>query len=233
MREPAIFVSVGVSGSGKTHGVKKQVFRAVAEGMSVVVIDRTREWTSVPASLSGVTALVSSVDAARARFAAGARLAIVGCTSKDLAKQVAAACAWAGEKGPGDTRREGLPRGVAIPEAHRVLPNVGGLVGGAEAIDDCVTAFRHANALLWLDTQRFAKLNRTAVEQAETIRVYACGPRDVGAVAEDFATREHAPELEAAIRKCGARKKAKQPGWYIELEQTAVLPPFELQREPA
>jgi hypothetical protein len=230
---PAVLVSVGVSGSGKTHGVKKQVFRAVLAGMQVIVIDRTREWTSVPGSLSGQTAIVSSVDAARARFLAGARLVIVTCTSKDLHKQTERACAWAAEKGPGDTRREGLPRGVAIPEAHRVAPNVGGLVGGVESIDDAVTAFRHGNVVLWLDTQRFSKLSRTAVEQSDLIRVYACGPRDVGAVGEDFATRQDAPALEAAIRECGTRKRAGEPGWYVELEQTAVSPPFELHRESA
>jgi hypothetical protein len=214
--EAGIRVAVGVSGAGKTHGVRKQIY-AAAEHMPVIVIDRMCEWSAVPARLSGRTQIVNSVFAAKGAISSGGvRLAIVQC--KDAAKEAALACEWA--------RDYPEIAGVAIPEAHRCAPNKGSL---PQPIEDAACAWRHHRVALWLDTQRFALLSRTLVEQAREIRVYASGPRDVDAVVAELG----GPELSDAIRECGDRLARGEPGWHVRLQQTSIRPPYVLEREPA
>ncbi len=228
--EPGIRLAVGVCGSGKTFGTRMQVFRAACR-IPVIVLDRTHEWVDFPRALAPRVAIVSSVDAARAAVERGSCIVVVRVDAKSIQKEVERACTWVGEKGPNGLRREGT-RGICIPEAHRVMPNVGGIVGGSHAIDDAITAWRHANAAIWLDTQRFAKVAYTAVELSEEVRVYACGRRDVSSVADEFASREDRGDLEARLRECAARMREGEPGWFVRLSHT-VEPPFELEREKA
>lgn len=53
-----------------------------------------------------------------------------------------------------------LAVGIAVPEAHLLLPKSGGDLRILEA----TTAWRHRKLALWYDTQRIALLNTTAVE---------------------------------------------------------------------
>lgn len=220
---PGLWISIGRSGSGKTYGIRQQLYRA-ARRIPIVALDLMGEWTpkpgvvvGLPRDLARVTCVVSSVEKATRYIERGARLAIVQPPSSTEVTDVAEeACAWAWR------RNASSVRGVAIPEAHRVAPQ-GKL---SPAIGAVVTAWRHGRVAAWLDTQRFALLNRTAIEQATETRIHAVGRRDREAIAKDFG----ADELNAALAECARRMRAGQPGWHVKVD-IAADGPFDLERE--
>lgn len=210
-----IHLSVGVSGAGKTYGVRQAIY-AAARTMPIIVIDRMREWTSVPADLAPYTRGVHSVREAKEALREGSstRLAIVAVTG-DLVESVEAACAWARD-------RVG-PAGVAIPEAHRSAPNGAPL---PPALEDCATAWRHHRVGLWLDTQRLPLLSRTLTEQATMIRLYAIiGDRDLSIIRSTWGR-----ELCDAVQQCAARYADGEPGWHVALGLKRA-PPYVLARD--
>jgi hypothetical protein len=205
MTDPGIRLAVGVSGAGKTYSIRADVYRAARE-CPVMVIDRMKEWTRGDAGVRSVA------DGARA-VADGARLVIV--RPQDVVQATEEACRWARDY-------SGLA-GVAVPEAHRALPNGGRL---APAVEDCVTAWRHHRVALWLDTQRLSLLNRTVTEQARELRLFAIvGDLDLRAVSE-LGGRE----LVAAVRACAQRLADGEPGWHVQLGLVRV-PPYRVVRE--
>lgn len=208
-----IVVAVGVSGAGKTHGIRQSVYAHVRAGGAVTVVDRMREWSHVPSDLADAAAIVPDVATATQAHAAGRRLAIVQ-SSTDVVVTATHACELALQS-----------RGaVAIPEAHRVIPS-GGRVPAP--IEDVLTAWRHYGVTLWADTQRIALLSRLATEQARELRIYATvGDRD-HAVLRELGGRE----LSDAAHEAARRLASGEPGWHIRLGLIRV-PPYQLHRDP-
>lgn len=203
--ESGIRLAIGVSGAGKTHGIKGEVY-AAARLHPVIVIDRMHEW-------SRGDGWARDVGTAAKMIKDGARLVIV--RPPDAVAAAEQACAWARDY-------PGLA-GVAIPEAHRVAPNASKL---AIPVEDVACAWRHHKVALWLDTQRIALLSRTLTEQAREIRLYAIvGDLDTRVVAE-LGGRD----LALLVRECAARLAAGQPGWHVRLGLVRV-PPYEMRRD--
>ena len=200
--DAGIRVAVGVSGSGKTHAVRHDVYTAAsAHGMPIVVLDRMREWSRGDAHARTMTE-------ARRHFEAGARLVLLRC--EDVAAATVEACAWARDW-PGRA-------GVAIPEAHRACPVHARL---APPVEDVVCAWRHYDVALWLDTQRFALMSRTVTEQARLVRLFATtGALDLRGIS-DLGGRE----LVQAVRLCGERLARGEQGWHVPLG-VSRLPPY-------
>jgi len=199
-----ISLSIGVSGSGKTFGIKQQVYRAVLAGQRVMVIDRMGEWRAVPKALAKTTAVYATVrDAANG----SSKLAIV--RSHDMVRDAERACQWAMRRGN---------VGVAISEAHRVMPNQSTLPKGA--IGDVLTSGRHRNIRLWVDTQRLSLLSKTATEQAANVRVYTVvGDRDKSVLKTTWGTA-----LLAAVELCAERLANGDAGWHVRLGPSRLGP---------
>lgn len=216
--EPGIRLNVGISGAGKTHKAKAEVFAAARE-IPVMVIDRMMEWDGAPLP-AGEVVWVENVDAAKRAIEEGARLAIIrplsGSKGWDVVSMSEEACAWARD-------HRGVA-GVCIPEAHRVAPNVGGKL--PESIEDVACAWRHYKVALWLDTQRISLLSRTLTEQARVLSIFAVvGDRDLSVVKEIGGQ-----ELVDRVQECAAKLAAGQPGWHVELGLVRV-PPFVIVRD--
>lgn len=209
-----ITLSVGVSGSGKTHGVRAAVFRA-ARSHPVIVIDRMAEWDKVPVDLARRTRGVVGLREAREAIRGGMRLAIVRDSRSDVAELFDRACRWA-------IKYPGLA-GVACPEVHRACPNAAPLTANAEI---AVTQWRHHKVALWLDTQRLPLLSRTVTEQATLLKLYAIvGDRDLSVVRSTWGHL-----CEAAVRECANRYARGEPGWHVALGLNRA-PPFKLARD--
>lgn len=214
--ESGLSVSVGVSGAGKTYGVKHSVCSAVPHH-PVIVIDRMREWNEIPGEIAH---LAKGVDSGNFRDAiphieSGKRLIIMRPNTAQIDKCVEDACAW--------IRDVKYLAGIAIPEAHNVAPTHGRLT---DALGDIVSTWRHCKARAWFDTQRLALLNRQITENSRELRIYAlAGDRDLATV-RSIGGRE----LESAVLECTRRLAAGDAGWHVNLGLVRV-PPFEPVRE--
>lgn len=198
--EPGIRLAVGVSGAGKTHAIRADVY-AAAKIHPVMVLDRMHEWTRGDAGARTVAEGAKAVQK-------GARLVIV--RPSDIVSAAEDACAWA--------RDYSGMAGVAIPEAHRAAPNQKPL---PTALEDVACAWRHHRVALWLDTQRLALINRTLTEQARETRLFAIvGDLDLRAVSE-----LGGKELVGAVRLCAERLARGEPGYHVRLGLVR-LPPF-------
>jgi hypothetical protein len=207
-----ITVAVGVSGAGKTFGIRQSIYDAVREGRNVVVVDRMREWSEVPSDLWPRTLGVTDVESAKAAMSATAGWLAVLRTRSDIVDVTADACQWAIENG-------GC---VALPEAHRAAPNSKPL---RPEIEDLVTAWRHYGARAWLDTQRISLLNRTVTEQASELRIYATVGDNDHKILRELGGRA----LSDAAREAAARLGRGEPGWHVRLKMNRVGP-YELVR---
>lgn len=218
---PGLRVSVGVSRSGKTFGIRKDVEAAAAAGMPVIVVDRMREWRDVPHSLSSRSAVVHSIDAGvRLIETSGVRLVILRPPENipELWSSVVSmeACEWA-------CGYRGLA-GVCFNEAHKVAPRSRGAL--PSVIDDVVSAWAHHNVAVWADSQRLAKLHGDVTENATELRLYTCvGPRE-------FATLRELGGVELAdtVKRAGVELVAGRPGYHVRLSGARV-PPYELTRD--
>lgn len=215
--DAGIRTSIGVSGAGKTYGIRSSIYRS-ARHMPIVVIDTNEEWASVPRELQRVTAGALDMDAAIAAIARGARLVIV--RPADLESAAHRAFEWAIER----PRSDGV-RGIAIPEAHLVLPNRA-ITSEPRAVQLAVLAWRHRKVALWLDTQRFAQLSVTVRDQSRITRLYAQGKSDMDKV-QEWGGRA----LADRVRECAERFRRGEPGWHVPIH-VAPIPPFEVSRDP-
>lgn len=206
--EPGLRLGIGTSGAGKTYGTKREVYAAARGGVPVIVIDQMYEWTHADGAYQTTREAVAAIQK-------GARLVLV--RADDPVEAAEQACAWA-------IADRTKTRGVALPEAHNLLPSAGTLPPSAMK---CVTAWRHFRIALWLDTQRLALLNRTCSEQARTIRVYATiGDLDLQAL-----RRIGGPALADAASEAATRMERGEPGWHVTLGLVRKAP-FTLTRGP-
>jgi hypothetical protein len=209
--DAGVRLAVGLPRHGKTHGARREVF-AFVRSHPCIVIDRTYEWrrppgSLVPAEIQGVTKRASTVAQAAARIDAGARLVVIS-TSENVEEMAEQACRWA--------RFYAGRAGVMISEAHHAWPVHKPL--GPFAMD-CVTAWRHFDVAMWVDTQRLALLNRT-FDLSQTIRVYSAPDEDA-----DRLRRIGGADLVRAVRECGLRNAPREfggrgePGWHVLLRE--------------
>lgn len=207
--DAGIRLSIGISGSGKTHGVKQDVYRAASGGMPVIVLDRMHEWDRGDAGARTPEEAATAVER-------GARLVILRPRSGELLPVAEALCSWARD------HRE--LAGVAIPEAHRVAPNAFRTL--PPALEDVALTWRHYRVALWLDTQRLPLLNRTLTEQAGTIRIYAV----TGELDRRMLRELGGRELERANVEVCSHLARGEPGWHVALGVMRA-PPYTVVRE--
>lgn len=219
--EDGVFLNVGVSGSGKTFTLTRDVFRHVRWGRRVVVLDRMREWNEIPTDLAETTVRIADPrDVDPATREAG--LVILTDVSAEKAPGVAEELAKWAIAG----RDAGERRGLAFPEAHRIAPNGAPLT---RYLDEVACAWRHFGVAMWCDTQRISKLSRTITEQAKVVRLFAIvGDRDQSVVRE-----LGGPQLSEAVLECARRYGRGEPGWHVSLGYATRIPPFKLVREKA
>lgn len=220
MIAPGLTVHAGMSGAGKTHAIRAEVWEYARAGVPVLVIDRMREWTAVPPDLHGAARGASSVESAKKCIEGGTRLVVVRPRINAGRDAAEAAFQWACE-------HEGLAA-VAIPEAHAAIPKTLPLDGSSEWTAAVLGEWRHHNVRVWADSQRFAKLNTELVELAHTLRLFAmAGPNDIRRLHEvvDYG----GDELRAQIGEAAARVGRGDRGWHVHLTLDR-RPPFDLVR---
>lgn len=240
MTAPGVRVAVGVSGAGKTYGVRRQVFEA-ARSLPVIVIDQMAEWNEAPRDIkrSGwempdKTQLPAIVEYIEREIARGNRLIVLRGGDEHLSALAAASVALkrgsASSRFNTDDRSEAIT-GIAIPEAHHIFPSGGKL---AKPLLRIATQWRHFRVALWCDTQRFALLSRTVEQQAtRELRLYAIvGDRDLSVV-RDVGGRELADAVAEAGRRLDSPEHGGlgEAGWHVRLGLTR-RPPYTLHRDP-
>lgn len=220
--DPGLRLSCGVSRSGKTHHLQRVVW-AATERIPVIVLDRKNE-VRIPEQLASITAICRSVRDAAGWAKHGKRYLIVRPGDVDASALLEEACEWAREGAATGKAHSRATRGVAMSEAHRAMPNGRPL---KPATDECVTAWAHCNCDLFFDVQRLAKLETTVSENASELRLYTVtGSTDFQRVREIGGR-----DLENAVRVCGERFDAGQPGWHVKLG-VSRRGPFVPTREP-
>ncbi len=216
--DAGVRVSIGVSGSGKSHGIADNATASAFAGMPIIIIDSVEEWNSIPEGLAREPHSVTSVADAAKLIEEGDRIAIVSPRSDSPGELVAladAAAAWA------LADRTQL-RGIVVPEAWLVLPSSGKL---PPAISRLTRAWRHYNAAAWFDAQRISMVSRNVTELARELRLYAAvGDRDL-AIIRDIGGLA----LVEAVGECTQRYADGEPGWHVTLGLRRA-PPFEISR---
>lgn len=214
-----LHVAIGVSGAGKTHGLREGIYSAARDGMPIVVLDQTHEWNEVPEDLAPFTRGTVNVAEAQRHVQAGARIVIVRQDGdpEELGRYL---CAWAARH-PG-------PSGVAFSEAQMIMPaNVARLP--AEILK-VATQWRHPRTCvgMWADTQRFALIHNTIIGNARDLRVYGISGASDFAKAREIGDRA----LEEALRECAWRlqdyQEGRNPngvGWHVRMG-VSKLPPY-------
>lgn len=217
---PELHAAVGISGSGKTYGIRRQVLATCAARVPVIVVDTIKDahWRTLPRPLlkraAGFAETQCTAERVTSALDKGALLVVVR-PSYEAALDVAEAMAGVARDWP-------TLCGVAIPEAHRIAPNGRPM---PPAIGDVVTAFRHHKVRAWFDSQRLALLNTSITELARDLRIYTIrGRRDFAAA------REIGDEpLVAALRDCAERFDRGERGWHVALG-VRQAPPFRPER---
>lgn len=231
-RYAGLYVAVGIAGSGKSHSVHAQAYDAARAGVPVIAQCVTREWTEVPPDLAPHAAGAQSVADAILWIKSGKRFVIT--QSRNWISDAHALMRWA------ISSRE--PKGLAIPEAHMCVAKSSAALPDEVMVS--ITQHRHYGLSMWLDSQRPALLNTTALSMAREVRVFAlAGPPDL-----DWAHETGGKELVALVREAAkrhadaAREEESYPrgspealaarakrGWHVRLDQSR-LGPYELVR---
>ncbi len=227
--EPGVRVAVGVSKSGKSHGISRDVFAAVRGGMPVVVVDSMHEYRAVPPDIAKRFYVVQEADTQkfladgskyiRDIFASDEkiRLVIVRPTTKpDTVRAMEIACRWA-------ITTKGMT-GVACPEAWQVAPSSKKVTPSFATV---TRAWRHKQVAMWLDSQRMTMMSADVVDLAQEVRCYAMtGRRDL-VIAGELG----GPELVTAIKQATAKYAANEYGWHVCLGALRVGP-YKIERSP-
>ncbi len=158
---PGVRIHVGLPGAGKTHTMLFELEAFTIGGVPVIVFDRNREIKAWP----GPSEILDSKKFRDLRALKAGILYIVydelNETLMNYRHAIRLAKHYRDElvkKRPEIT----LAAGIAVPEAHLLLPKAGGNL----EIVSATTLWRHRKLALWFDTQRLALLNTTAVEVA-------------------------------------------------------------------
>lgn len=219
--DPGVRLYFGNPGSGKSYALSRSVMAAAAH-RTIIVVDATREWADddgvMGRRLPDGTYVVGARTLARAMDAAASapRGIVIYHPRIWVDDTIALVDAMAA------SRARNL--GIAISEAHNLMPNGQPLAPGFDAI---VTRWRHLHMAAWFDTQRPARLARTVTELATEISLFACnGPRDAEAVADLVSDPK---SLLAANDESCRRFAAGESGWHVRLGLDRA-PPYTLRR---
>jgi len=220
-RDPGVRLYFGNPGSGKSYALRRDVI-AAARYRTIVIVDATREWaldngtvvgTDIPGGMpvAGARTVPRTLDLLDA-MPRGLIIFHPRIWVEDTASLVACLT----------VRNE--PIGVAISEAHNLMPSGVPLTPGFDAM---VTRWRHLRMGAWLDTQRPARLARTVTELATIVHLFAVnGPRDADAVSELV----NDPKALLATNEESCRRLAMgEPGWHVKLGIDRS-PPYNLVR---
>ncbi len=172
------------SGGGKSHATRLLIEQA-GQQMPVFVIDPEGEWSSVRAAIPGM-ALVGSLDGgaeapADPRLARdlALRLLTLNCGAvldlSDLKRDDQAAFVRLFLEGllaaPAELCNQGRPRLVVIDEAHRFAPEDKGEAESRAAVIELMDSGRKRGLGGVLVTQRFAKVAKSAIGEANTLLI--------------------------------------------------------------
>lgn len=219
-----ITTHVGVSGAGKTYAMREDINATVRSGERIVAVyDRMREWNTVPESIVKVTRKVEGVAEVQKLADRGARLIIVQPPPiREVDQHVTNAVMLA------EWCLKESGRGICLPEGHRIIPNKSNL---PPAVDEIITAWRHYDVAMWVDSQRMALLNATVRAQSTKLRLFAIrGHRDYQVIKE-MADDNLVSLMEELYTRSDFDKttgKPRNPGLYVE---AANGPPYTIDRE--
>ncbi len=219
-----ITTHAGISGAGKTHGIRQSIWKHVAAGHQTVIVDRMREWDAVPPGLEGhVSGFYTEGSGVTPEYIdqQGTRLIVIRPQLTDVEATAEAACNWA------MADRQAV-RVVAIPEAHRAIPKkIDPRSASAHAaVQSIITEWRHYNVAMYCDSQRFAALNTDLVELSRTLRLFAMAGKNDFQALKDIG----GSELVTAVKECAEKLDAGEPGWHVRLGTTR-RPPYEITRD--
>jgi hypothetical protein len=224
-------LAVGVQGSGKSHGMGKDVVRG-AQSYPAIVLDTNEEWSDFepPEGLRAV-ATRTVARAVKEIEENGAQLVIVQPDDADdplvLADQI---CEWA-------IWHKGIA-GVVFPEAHDLFPMGSKL---PKYVRKAVKRARHFRVAFFADTQRLAELHPaiTSAASVAELRLYAFwAPTDLKAVQDlggpalrDAVVRIYTDHFQRATECCfeGCARCAKHRGYFV----TAGPGPHRIERDAA
>lgn len=221
--DTGVRLNVGLPGHGKTFTNRRELLSA-ARSHPVIVLDLTWEWrrepyNRIPADV-GPAYYTTTVAKAASLIDRDARIVIVN--PNDAEAEAEAACRWA-------LARQGQA-GVAVSEAHLAWPVNKPLSSNALR---CIMAHRHFGVSMWVDTQRFALLNRN-FDAAQVIRIFSVAASEADrARLRDLGGRA----LEEAVARCAQRNAkrehggAGEPGWHVVLYEGVRGPDFTPTRE--
>lgn len=221
--DPGVRIYFGTPGSGKSYKLKQDTI-AAARSRVVIVVDATREYADDNGSLMFVPPPGMVIQGARTvprvlerldTMKAGIIVYHPRVWIEDTTALVSVLAIRGNQK----------PRiGIAISEAHNLMPNGQPLTPGFDAV---VTRWRHLHLAAWFDTQRPARLARTVTELATVVHLFAVnGPRDADAVAELVTEPK---DLYAANDEACRRFAAGEAGWHVRLGINRS-PPYDLVR---
>lgn len=224
-------LAVGVQGSGKSYGQRRDIERA-AESYPLIVLDTNGEWEEYePPPQLRVVGARTVARAVHEIEENGAALVVVQPDDADdpltAADQM---CEWAIWRGR--ARRSG----VVFPEAHDLFPMS---VKLPRHVRKVVKRARHFGVGLFCDTQRLAELNASITSAASTaeLRLYAFwADTDLKAAANlggkglrETVMRIYVEHFRHAVACCfsGCSRCAKHRGYFV----TAGPPPHEIERD--
>lgn len=223
-QEDGCRVALGTCGSGKSHGIERDL-RVAVEFFPIVVVDVAGEWRKGPPG----TVLARDVSDASFQIENGARMAIIrpdGADLEDLARLVDDVFAWAIARSTPDA--EHATAGVAVSEGSMVWPNGCRL---AASTRKAMTQWRHCHVATWIDVQRSAELSPTITDLARETRCYAMGgPHEVKRLYAMGGT-----ELVLAVRECmelfqdGGGARGTGQGYHVTLDESR-MGPYEVTR---
>jgi hypothetical protein len=172
------------SGGGKSHAARLMIEQA-GQQMPVYVVDSEGEWASVRAAISGMV-LIGSIargaDALADPRLAGAlamRLLELNCSAvldlSDLSRDDQAVFVRDFLNGlfnaPPELCNQGRPRLVVIDEAHRFAPEDKGEAASRAAVIQLMDSGRKRGLGAVLVTQRFAKVAKSAIGEANNLLI--------------------------------------------------------------
>jgi hypothetical protein len=211
-----ITVSVGISGSGKTHGMDREI-RAACRSFPIIIINAMKEFQTMA---RGVKA-ASCTQAATVDRLLRQGYRIIRWDVDDPKSALDEACRIAMAH-PGHV-------GVVCSEAHIAIPNRGSV---PLYTMKAITQYRHWHVSMWLDTQRLSLINRTVTEQCQRLKLYAMvGNLDLGIVAAswDHDQGNKYPQCSSLVQVCAERLGRGEPGWHVFLG-VPRMPPYRLVR---
>lgn len=213
--QPGIRVAFGLSGSGKSHVNREDVF-AAARYFPIVIVDLAEEWWDLPPAMTPYAARTYSWESARDALERGQKRIVVLRPAIGTEEAcVEAVCAWARVIGHGKRDLPVATAGIVIPELHNVAP----VHYCPPTLLKVATAWRHTSTAFWGDSQRVSTVNHSITDNARDMRIFA----QTGGPCRKRLMEIGGADLVSAIDECAMRLDRRdrggwdQPGWHVRL----------------